>query len=358
MMNQEKLVVGVQTSLEDTMARVDSNGRGIVFVVDEAGRLVGSMSDGDIRRAILKHTPLDVPVRDVMNPSPTTISADQPRAEAHALLEVNRFRAIPKVDSEGRIVEIVTLDDPESDVPRDNVAVVMCGGFGRRLKELTRLTPKPMLNVGQRPILETIASQLASHGFRNLVLATHYKAEKISEHFGDGDHLGLDIDYIREEDPRGTAGALKLMDIRNDQPLLVVNGDILTKVNFDSLLAHHEDNGWQMTMCTTSYDFRIPFGVVDVADSGEISAVREKPLVSNFVNAGIYVVDPCLIELIPPEVFFNMTDLVDAALANGHRVGTFPIHEYWIDIGRADDYDRANREFDGCFTSDEDGTEL
>jgi len=358
MMNQEKLVVSLQTSLEDTIARVDSNARGIVFVVDENGKLVGSMSDGDIRRAILKHTPLDVPVRDVMNPSPTTVSAEQTHAEAHALMEVNGFRAMPMVDPEGKIVEIITRDDLGDEVPRDNIAVVMCGGFGKRLKELTKRTPKPMLNVGQRPILETMAYQLASHGFRNLVLATHYKAEKISEYFGDGDQLGLHIDYILEQDPRGTAGALKLMDVRNDQPLLVVNGDILTTVNFDSLLAHHEDNGWQMTMCTTSYDFRIPFGVVDVCDNGEIKSVSEKPLVSNFVNAGIYVLDPCLIDLIPPDVFFDMTDLVDAALANRYRVGTFPIHEYWIDIGRANDYDRANREFDGCFSSDKDGVEL
>lgn len=353
MKDYTKLLIEPDLSLEEAIRHVENLGSGIAFIADASGRLLGALSDGDVRRAILCHKPLDGPVRDAMNPSPKTVAHNTPASEAQVLMDLHRIRFVPVLDEAGRIVHVFAHEDVHTDPARDNMAVIMCGGLGSRLKELTQKTPKPLLPVGGQPILETIVGQLGKHGFRNVVLATNYKADMINGHMGNGDHLGVQIDYVREKQRLGTAGALKLLGGVNGKPLLVMNGDILTKVNFDAMLEYHQACGWAMTICMVTYDLRIPYGVIDADSNGQLQGIREKPMQRFFINAGIYVLNPALIDLIPDNEYFDMTDLVNAACANGMRAGTFPIHEYWIDVGRMEEYHRANREYAVHFASEE-----
>lgn len=351
--NYEHLVIAADATLEEAMQAVETSGHGIAFVIDASRRLLGALSDGDIRRAILRHTPLEVNVTEVMNPEPLYVGADTPLADVEGMMERHRIRHVPVVNKNGRVIDVIVREDAHVRSDHDHKAVIMCGGLGTRLKKLTHKTPKPLLPVGGQPILETIVGQLGKQGFRNVVLATNYKAEMINGHFGNGDHLGMRIDYVREDQPLGTAGALKLLQIEDDRPLLVMNGDILTKVSFKALLDYHHQGRWDMTTCTTTYEIKIPYGVIDADESGQLTRIREKPSERFFVNAGIYVLNPSLIELIPDNRYFDMTDLVRAARKREMRLGTFPIHEYWIDVGRLEDYSRANCEYETHFVGRE-----
>jgi dTDP-glucose pyrophosphorylase len=353
MKDYRRLLIGSDVTLEEAMLAVERSGQGIAFVTDESRRLVGSVSDGDIRRVILRHVRLDSPVIEVMNPSPLHARSGTPLEKVREMMDAHRIRHVPVVDAQGRIADVVTEADAKTTGEHEHTAVIMCGGLGTRLKKLTGKTPKPLLPVGGQPILETIVDQLGKNGFRNVVLATNYKADMINGHFGNGDHLGMQIDYVHEDQPLGTAGALKLLDVDDDRPLLVMNGDILTKLSFQALLDYHVRGPWDMTACITTYDIEIPFGVVDTDGNGELTGIREKPSQRFFVNAGIYALNPSLIDLIPDDQYFDMTDLVSAARASGYRVGTFPIHEYWIDVGRLEDYSRANNEYESHFVARE-----
>lgn len=345
MIDHGSIIVSDQVTLEEAIRVLDQSGRGTIFIADAAKRLVGVLSDGDVRRAFLRHVPLTTPIHQVMNRSPKSVNPAQDGEKARELMDQLKIRYVPMVDADDKIIRILTHEEVHHPPARDNLAVIMCGGLGSRLKELTKERPKPLLSVGGRPILETILYQLASYQFRKVVLATNYMAEMINGHFGDGEQIGIEIEYLREEKPLGTAGALRLIKPLNHQPILVMNGDILTKVNFNSLLQYHKDGNYHMTACITGYEFKIPYGVVDMDENYRMTGLREKPSCHFFVNAGIYVLDPALLELIPPDEVFNMTDMADKAAKNGFRVGTFPIHEYWIDIGQLEDYQRANHEF-------------
>jgi NDP-sugar pyrophosphorylase family protein len=239
------------------------------------------------------------------------------------------------------------LEAPE----RENWVVLMAGGLGTRLAPLTDNCPKPLLKVGNKPILETIIENFISHGFKRFYLSVNYKAEMIEEYFGDGSRWGAEIRYLREDKKMGTAGALGLIPEPLTQPFLVMNGDLLTKVNFSQLLNFHQEQNAHATMCVREYDFQVPYGVVSV-DKHRIKSIEEKPVHRFFVNAGIYVLDPEAVSLIPADMPYDMTSLFEQMTANEREVIAFPVREYWLDIGHRDDFERAAGDFARIFASD------
>jgi dTDP-glucose pyrophosphorylase len=318
----------------------------IALVVDGSDRLINTLSDGDIRRGIMAGIRLGDCVNKLLQikaatPHPLPVTALD-GTDDETLLEIMQSRAvrqIPLVTPSGIVVDIVTQGDLMPEVPRALQAVVMAGGEGRRLRPLTEETPKPMLPVGGRPLMELIIDQLRAVGIRKFNIATHYHAQKIIDHFGNGDGFGVDIEYTREEAPLGTGGALGLMTPPTD-PVLVINGDILTDIDFRAMHAFHEEHLAQLTVAVRRYEVQVPYGVVE-CDGVRLVGLREKPELNFFVNAGIYLLEPSVYRHIPANKHLNMTDLIDLLITRGESVVSFPVREYWLDIGKHADYERA-----------------
>jgi len=337
-------------TVADAIACIDRSARvSIALVVDEQDRLVNTLSDGDVRRGLLAGLRLTDSIAQLLqikartpHPLPVTALAGTDDGTLLEIMRMRNVRQIPLVTPFGRAVDICTLGDLIPEVPHALQAVVMAGGEGRRLRPLTDAIPKPMLPVGGRPLMELIIDQLRDVGVRKFNIATHYQAEKIIEHFRDGSAFGVDIAYTREESPLGTGGALGLMEPPTD-PVLVINGDILTDIDFRAMHAFHEENGAQMTVAVRRYEVAVPYGVVE-CDGVRLTGLREKPDLNFFVNAGIYLLEPAVYSLIPPNVHLNMTDLVELLIARGDCVVSFPVREYWLDIGQHADYERAQRD--------------
>jgi NDP-sugar pyrophosphorylase family protein len=257
-----------------------------------------------------------------------------------ALMTSKIFRQIPLLDDQGRVVDLAVLQDLLP-VPAPALrAVIMAGGLGTRMLPLTEDLPKPMLDVGGRPLMGHIIEQLQQAGIRHVNVSTHYKPEKIIEHFGDGRAFGVDLNYVNEDLPLGTAGALGLMSPPNETQL-VINGDILTQVDFGAMLHFHQDNGAELTVAVRRYDVQIPYGVIE-CDGARVADLREKPHVGFLVNAGVYLLEPSVYQFIPNGQSFNMTDLIRWLLDAGRTVISFPIREYWMDVGQHGDYAQAN----------------
>jgi dTDP-glucose pyrophosphorylase/predicted transcriptional regulator len=343
MKDWRKALVRTGESLREVMRRIDAASLQIALVVDEEDHLVGTVTDGDIRRGILRGGGLDDPIDQVMNTKPTTVSHLQDSAAILTLMRNTRLHQVPVVE-EGRVIGLETLDDLLSAPERDNPVVLMAGGRGTRLLPLTETTPKPMLHIGGRPILEHALVGLAEQGFRRFYIAINYLGEMVEDYLGDGSRWGVSIEYLRETKPMGTAGALSLMPEAPDKPFLVMNGDILTKLNFNQLMESHATGGASATVCVRNYDYQVPFGVTRFEDD-RLVAIEEKPTMRHFVNAGIYVVEPEVLEHVPSDLFFDMPQLLDALMRKERPVHVFPITEYWLDIGRHDELQRAMREY-------------
>ncbi len=349
----ELLHVGVDATARDAMTAIDGNRGGIALVVDYAGRLVGTVTDGDIRRAMLADLSLETPVATILErqrelheprPMPLTAPIGTPPAELVALMRSYDVRQIPLVDEDGRVQDLALLHELVDVEGPPLRAVVMAGGFGTRLAPLTEDTPKPMLPVGDRPLLERIIEQLREAGIRHVNLTTHYRADVIAAHFGDGREHGVEIEYVPEERPLGTAGALGLVDA--DGPILVMNGDILTRLDFRAMHRFHDEHGAEMTVAVRPYEARVPYGLVELED-GRVTGISEKPLVRGFANAGIYLIGPGVRDLVEPGERLDMPQLIDRLVEAGRRVVGFPLREYWLDVGRLDDYERALADVEG-----------
>lgn len=349
MRNWRDTLVSPQAPMIDSLRALNESALQICLVVDSGQRLLGTVTDGDIRRGILRGLPLETPVAEVMNLNPFSIQADVDRGQRQALLKVKGIHQVPLVDSAGRVVGLETVDDLlATEACRDNWVVLMAGGEGQRLRPLTDDIPKPLLPVGSKPILETIIDSFIDSGFRKFFLSVNYKAELVERHFGDGSSRGVEIRYLREDTKLGTAGALALLPERPSAPIFVMNGDILTNVEFANVLNFHHDHNAVATMCVREYVFEVPYGVVDL-DDHHLVRIDEKPLVSNFVNAGIYVLSPEALDLVPKDGMFNMTQLFERCIENGKECVAFPIREYWVDVGQIGDFRRANNEFEQIF---------
>lgn len=343
------LCIALDSSIRQAVTCIDQNETGIVLITDEERRLLGTISDGDVRRAMLAGESLDMPVSDLLArkvsspyPEPVTAPVGTERAVLLQLMQERVVRQVPLLDDDGCVAGMVTWDELLPDQVLPLQAVIMAGGFGARLRPLTEDLPKPMLPVGGHPLLELIIGQLRHAGIRRVNVTTHYMPEKIIEHFGDGHDFGVELNYVTEEQPLGTAGALGLMQV-SDEPLLVINGDILTRVDFRAMLNYHREHGADLTVGVRKYDLQVPYGVIE-CEGPRVRQVREKPLLRFFVNAGIYLLEPSVQRYIPHVQHFDMTDLIHRLLEEGRSVVSFPIVEYWLDIGQLVDYEQAQED--------------
>lgn len=340
------LCVTPSSRILDAVSCIDRNQKGIVLVTDEHGSFVGTITDGDVRRAMLAGEKLDAPVSELLArkdrtiyPAPITAPLGTDNATLLEMMKGRGVRQIPILDERQHVAGLVTLEELTPDHVLPLHAVIMAGGFGTRLLPLTEDMPKPMLPVGDRPLMQHIVEQLRAAGIRRVNVTTHYRPDKIIEHFGDGQAFGVELSYVNEDRPLGTAGALGLLEAQT-QPMLVINGDILTQVDFRAMLEFHREHHADMTVAVRRYDLQVPYGVVE-SHGAQVIGVTEKPLLPFQVNAGIYLLEPSAQEWIPQNETFHMTDLVARLLANGRPVVCFPVREYWVDIGQLEDYERA-----------------
>ena len=344
MANWNDVIVSPEMPLTDVIARINASSLQVALVLNENGTLAGVITDGDFRRAILTGKSLRVPVSEVMNPQPTIVPASTPRDEKLALMRRMTLRHLPLADDAGRVIGLVTLDELIGATERPNWVVLMAGGLGARLKPLTDECPKPLLAVGGRPILETILESFAEQGFKRIFLSVNHKAEMIRSHFGAGERWGVQVEYLHENIRLGTAGALSLLPEKPTSPIVVMNGDLLTRTNFDNLLQFHVAQSAIATMAVREYDFQVPYGVVRL-NNVRIEAIEEKPVQRFFVNAGIYALSPEALDYLPTETLFNMPTLFEHLIAAGKTAAAYPLREYWLDIGRLEEFERAQREW-------------
>ena len=348
MVDWKGVSVSVEQTIREALEVIDEGAIQIALVVGADAGLKGVATDGDIRRAILQGVDLDAPVQSVMNESPITARPQQDRQSLIERMQARRIHQIPLVDGDGRVVGIEVLDDLLEPEARPNPVVIMAGGLGTRLGPLTEDCPKPLLEVGGQPILETILEGFITHGFHRFYLSVNYKSGMIEDYFGDGSDWGVDITYLHEEQRLGTAGPLSLLPERPGEPLIVMNGDLLTKLNFAHLLDYHRDHDAVATMCVREHETQVPYGVIATEDE-RMMGIEEKPTERYFVNAGIYVLEPETLGLVPEDEFFDMTELFEQLVEQGRDVTVFPVREYWQDVGQKDDFRRVNGEYEEVF---------
>ena len=334
--------VSPASKIHDVMEQLNQSLVGISLVVDEdrETHLLGTVTDGDIRRALLKGLTLDAPIREAMSRNPIVAPDGLPGSALLTLMKANSIRHLPIVDEAGRLIGLEYLDlTTANDKIEILCAVVMAGGEGQRLRPLTRDLPKPMLPIGNRPILEIILESLLRSGFHRILISIGYLGQAIQDHFGDGSSFGLEIRYLIEPEPLGTAGALGLIpeDLRPASPFLVINGDLLTRLNFAAFRDFHLAANYEFTLCCRPYEVTIPFGY-PVLDGDLVADFREKPTFHHLVNSGIYCLSPDLLDEVPANTHFNMTELIHALCRARRRVGVFPLREPFHEIGRLESY--------------------
>jgi dTDP-glucose pyrophosphorylase len=337
----------------ETIERSDAK---VALVIDDAGRLIGTVTDGDVRRGLLRGLELAAPATQIMNPHPRVAGINDDPAQIMDMMRRNICRQVPIVDEEGRVIALKTLEEALAVPARPNWVLLMAGGRGQRLRPLTDECPKPMLLIGGKPILQIILESMARDGFQRFFISLNYKREIVREYFGDGSRWNAQIEYVEEDEdrPLGTAGPLGLLPPRPEHPTIVMNGDILTKVGFGALLDFHTEHASAGTMCVRDYMHQVPYGVI-AADDHRLSEIVEKPVQRFLVNAGIYVLEPEAINMVPPGATYDMTTLFEDITRRGLTASVFPVREYWMDIGRIDDFHKANddylrefREFDAA----------
>ncbi len=342
----KKICIQPDVSIRQAISAIDQGGMAIALVVDGQNFLQGTITDGDIRRAMLSEIDLDTSIHLLLErktnsiyPVPITAPVGTSEDVLVSMMKERVVRHIPLLDEEGKVTDLALLDDLLPNPYHQLQAVVMAGGSGTRLRPLTEDVPKPMLLVGGQPLMELIIKQLQSSGIQRVNVTTHYKPERIIEHFGNGEAFGLEINYVNEDQPLGTGGALGLLP-HPSNPILVINGDILTKVDFRSMLAYHQEHQADLTVAVRKFCLQVPYGVIE-CDGPYVSGLKEKPDVNFLVNAGIYILEPGVYQYIPNGERFNMTDLIQWLINDGKKVASFLVREYWLDIGQHSDYEQA-----------------
>jgi dTDP-glucose pyrophosphorylase/CBS domain-containing protein len=338
-----KVLLKPNDSLEYAIKVLHEGGFRIALVSDKNDMLLGTLTDGDIRRALISKLTMKSHVKLVMNCNPITVNNNTESKEIISLMSSQGLLHMPIIDENGFLCGLETLHNLIEEPKYDNPIFLMAGGFGTRLHPLTEHTPKPLLKVGLKPILENIIEQFIKYGFHNFYISTHFKSEQIMDYFKSGEKYNVNISYVHEDKPLGTAGSLGLLP-KNlpDLPIIVMNGDILTRVDFNNLLNFHCENNTVATMCVREYDFQVPYGVIEIANH-KIKKIEEKPIQSFFVNAGIYVLDKSLVNRMDGKSYLDMPDLLNKEINKG-GVSVFPVHEYWLDIGHLNEYEKANKE--------------
>jgi dTDP-glucose pyrophosphorylase len=338
-----QLSLDCRASLREVLEAIQRGACGIALVLGEGGKLLGVMTDGDVRRAVLAGAALSDCLEPYMVRAFTSVAPAASRSEVLDLMRARMFSQVPILDEAGKVVGLHLLREVIGAELRPNWAVVMAGGRGERLRPLTDALPKPMVRVAGRPILERIVLHLVGAGIRRVFLSVNYLAHVIEEHFGDGATYGCRIEYLRETEPLGTGGSLSLLPQRPGDPLLVLNGDLVTQFDVASMFAYHCHGGYAATVGLHEYVHEVPYAVVDVA-GGRLTGISEKPTARWLTNAGIYVLDPALLERVPRNTVLGIPSLLDDCLERGEAVGAFFIEDDWLDVGRQQELRRARGE--------------
>ena len=344
----EKIKISATSSIEQALKVIDAGGVKIALVVDNDNKLLGTLGDGDIRRGLLRKIKLSDTIENVYYKKPIIAKRGSSKESLLNLCSINEVSQLPIIDINGKVIDLFTIDEELIKKQHENHVVLMVGGLGARLKPLTENIPKPMLNVGGQPILKTIVKGFVDNGFTNITMCLGYMSNVIEDYFKDGSDFGANIKYIVEERRMGTAGALSLIKEKIDKPFFVMNGDLITNINYEQMLDFHEEQNSKATMCVREYDIQVPYGVVNVINE-DIVSIEEKPIHSFFINAGVYLLDPECINLIPKDEFYDMPSLFEKMILTDKKTISFPLKEYWLDIGRVSDYERANLEYKGIF---------
>ncbi|MDF2559712.1 MAG: hypothetical protein K0R99_1158 [Microbacterium sp.] len=340
MLDRDVLVVAPETTIRTALMQLDRGGLQVVFVEDADGRLVGAVSDGDIRRGLLSGRALEDSVRTVMNRDPATVPPEASQQVVEELKVRRGIRVVAVVD-DGRMVDVVG-DHQHIATPLVTPVVLMAGGRGQRLYPITKDIPKPLVPLGDVPMIDIILGRLHDQGFRRIHVSVNHLGHLIEEHLGDGRSRDLEITYLHEPAPLGTAGALAQLRYEIDVPFVVMNSDLLTQVDLRRMLTFHQGVGAAATIGAREYGFEIPFGVIR-REGDDVVALAEKPYHSELVSAGIYVLEPASLDALGTDEYCDMPTLLARLMDDGRRVGAFEIHEEWIDVGRPEDLDRARQ---------------
>jgi len=348
MKNYKNILLSPTSTIKEALQVIDSGAMKIALVVDDNEKLLGTLSDGDIRRGLLNNLSLTDIIDSIIFRDPTVCTIEDTKEKILEIALTKKVYQLPIVDNSGKLIGIEEVDELLKPKNRTNRVVLMVGGLGTRLRPLTDNTPKPMLKVGDKPILETIILNFKKYGFTQIILSVSYKAEIIENYFKDGSKFGVNIEYIYEEKRMGTAGALSLMKNKLYEPFFVMNGDLLTNINFESMMEYHISHKSIATMGVREYDFQVPYGVVNV-DGIDIQHIEEKPIHNFFVSGGVYILDCKALDFIPNNQFYDMPSLFERLIEERLSSIAFPIREYWLDIGRVEEYKKANDEYHEVF---------
>ena len=340
--------VSPDASIREAMEQIQQSELRIAVVTTEDDEICGVVTDGDIRRGILDDVSLETSITQVMNEDPVVARRGQDPDTIAQLMSRNRIHRVPVVDADGRVVRLETIDHLVGDKERSTPVVILAGGLGTRLRPVTEDRPKPLVEVEGVPILETLIERLSSQGFHDVYLSVNYEAGMIEDYFGAGEKWGVQIEYLREEKRLGTAGPLSLLPELPQEPVLVLNGDLLTTLNFGRLVDFHAEKLPVATMGVRRHRMEVPYGVVEL-DGRQVTGLEEKPTEQYFVNAGIYVLGPKAMRQVPDDTFFDMPELFQSLVDEGQDIAAYPIQKYWRDIAREEDLQQAQEEFSQVF---------
>ena len=344
MTDLKKMEIFEDTTIREAIKAIDIGNLQLAIVVDKNRKLLGTLTDGDIRRGILSGLDIDSNIKGIYFRSPLVATLAESKKEIIQKALDRKIHQVPIIDENNHVIDIRQIEELIKPRKKSNKVVLMVGGLGTRLKPLTEKVPKPLLKVGNKTILETILSKLLDYGYKDILMCVNYKSDMIQEFFGDGSKFGVSIEYILEEKRMGTAGALSLLKDKVSEPFFVMNGDLLTDINFENIYNFFVSNEADALMCVREYEFQIPYGVVNT-DNIEINSIQEKPSHKFFVNAGIYMLSPEVLKYVPKNEFYNMTTLFEQLIEKHRKVISFPHEGYWMDIGRFEEYEKANTEF-------------
>lgn len=341
--NINRLFVYKNYTIKDVIESIDAGAKGIALLVNDDETLLGTITDGDIRRSILKGVSLENSVENIVHYNPISVKQSMTREEIKDIFIKRAVKDIPIVDDDNRVVDLISINDILLPEGKENPVIIMAGGLGTRLKDLTKEVPKPMLKVGHDPILQHIIANFKQYGYNKILISVNYKSEIIENYFQNGLAYGVKIEYIRENKRLGTAGGIKLAEDYIDKPFFVINGDIFTNLNVENMMKFHVKNKFDITVGTRKHSFQIPYGVIET-ENNYIKHLKEKPQIEYLINAGVYCLNPNLISSIPDNKYFEITDLIDICIKNGGKVGSYEIKDYWMDIGRMEDYNKVNND--------------
>lgn len=339
-----KYTILIDQNIEEAIKLLTDNKIKILVVLDSNKYVLGTITDGDIRRGFIKKYTMNTTVDNIINTNPITCSNEDKDEIILNIMNINKIQQIPIVDSDKKLIKVVTYFELLENKNLSNKVIIMAGGLGKRLRPLTNDIPKPMLKLGDKPILEIIIDGLSKHGLTDIYLSVNYKAEIIKDYFGDGSKFGVSIKYIEEDKKLGTAGALGLMNEIPNESFLVMNSDLLTSVNYTSLFNEHKNNNSSATMCVKSYNIEIPYGVIGI-ENNEIISIDEKPKHNFYINTGIYVLEPEVFKYIQDNSFLDMPDLFKKCILGNKKTNSYLLKEYWKDIGQHNDFEEAQVDY-------------